>query len=201
MHPSSSAGSPAATLVVPAGSVLFDDAQPCLGLPQIERGRVKVFKSFPNGRELLLYHIDPGDSCIVSLACLFRGERYNARAVAETEVALRILPLAEVQLRLADPAFRADILGQFAQRMSELMTLVDAVVTHRLDQRLAVLLSQHGAECALTHQQLADQLGTVREIVSRLLRRFQDEGWVAGERGRIRILDSCALQRFGDLGH
>lgn len=188
-------------LVMPAGTILFDDAQPCQGLPQIEQGRVRVFKSFPNGRELLLYHIEPGDSCIVSLACLFTGDRYNARAVAETEVTGRILPISEVQARLAEPAFRDALLGQFARRLSELMALVDAVVTHRLDQRLATLLLQHGEESPFTHQQLADQLGTVREIVSRLLRRFQEEGWVAGERGRVRILDAAALQAFRDLGH
>ncbi|MDE3011548.1 MAG: Crp/Fnr family transcriptional regulator [Pseudomonadota bacterium] len=197
----SSPSSTPALLVVPAGTVLFDDGKPCRGLPQIERGRVKVFKTFANGRELLLYHIEPGDSCVVSLSCLFTGEHYNARAVAETEVALRILPLLAVSSRLAEPAFRDALIAQFAHRISELMALVDAVVTHRLDQRLATLLLQHGTACPLTHQQLADRLGTVREIVSRLMRRFQDEGWVAGERGLVRILDPEALRRFGDLGH
>jgi CRP/FNR family transcriptional regulator len=96
---------------------------------------------------------------------------------------------------LAQPAFRAWVLGLFAERMADLTALVDAVAFHRLDQRLAAALLGHGPELAVTHQQLADTLGTVREIVTRLLRRFEREGWVELGRERVRILDSAALRR------
>ena len=93
------------------------------------------------------------------------------------------------------PSFRDYVLGMFAQRMADLTSLVDAIAFHKLDRRLAAALLGHGQELAVTHQDLADRLGTVREIVTRLLRRFEREGWIQLARERIRIVDSAALRR------
>ena len=95
---------------------------------------------------------------------------------------------------LAQPAFRSFVLGLFAERMADLSALVDAVAFRRLDQRLAAALLGQGAELAVTHQKLAERLGTVREIVTRLLHRFEQEGWVELSRERIRVRDSAALR-------
>ena len=86
------------------------------------------------------------------------------------------------------------MLGLFAERMADLTGLIDAVAFHKLDQRLAGALLGRGQDLTLTHQQLADELGTVREIVSRLLRRFERDGWVALGREQITILNSAALR-------
>jgi CRP/FNR family transcriptional regulator len=95
---------------------------------------------------------------------------------------------------LETPAFRNDVLGLFAERMADLTGLIDAVAFRKLDQRLAGALLGHGTELLTTHQRLADELGTVREIVTRLLRRFEREGWVTLARERIHIRDSAALR-------
>ena len=95
---------------------------------------------------------------------------------------------------LDDSAFRDSILGLFSDRLADLTSLIDAVAFSRLDQRLAAALLGHGPEVATTHQRLADEIGTVREMVTRLLKRFEGEGWVALSRERIRILDSAALR-------
>ena len=181
---------------VPAGTVLFSEEQPCEGFPILEDGRVRVYKAFPNGRELLLYHIEPGQACIASIACLFGRGPYGVRAVAESPVTFKLVPPDAFHAALADPGFRQFVMHQFAQRLSDLLVLVDAVVTHRVDQRLAARLLAHGPDCTLTHQQLADELASVREIVTRVLRHFVEEGWVSVDRGHIRILDAEALRRF-----
>ena len=95
---------------------------------------------------------------------------------------------------LETPPFRDAVLGLFAERMADLTGLIDAVAFQRLDQRLAAALLGRGPDLALTHQELADELGTVREMVSRLLRRFEREGWVELARERIHIRDSAALR-------
>lgn len=179
----------------PAGTVLFAEGQSCAGFPILEQGRVRVYKAFATGRELLLYRLEPGDACIVSIACLFSQAPYSLHAVAETAVSVRIVPAEAFRGALGDAGFRDFVLHQFAQRLSDLLMVIDAVVTHRVDQRLAACLVAHGPDCRLSHQQLADELGSVREIVTRVLRRFADEGWVTPERGHVHILDAEALRR------
>ena len=179
----------------PAGTVLFAEGQSCTGFPILEQGRVRVYKAFATGRELLLYRLEAGDACIVSIACLFSQAPYSLHAVAETPVSVRIVPAEAFRAGLGDAGFRDFVLNAFAQRLSDLLGLIDAVVTHRVDQRLAARLVAHGPDCMLSHQQLADELGSVREIVTRMLRRFADEGWVTTERGHVHILDAEALRR------
>ena len=184
------------TMTVASGTVLFEEKQACPGMPIIDEGVVKVYKTFPNGRELLMYYLDPGQSCTASVACLFGTPLYNARAIAQTTVRMRMVPPDLFHASLADPQFQRFVMVQFAERLSDLMQLIDAIVTHRVDQRLAARLLAHGPDCTLTHQQLADELGSVREIVTRVLRQFVDQGWVSTERGHIRILTSEPMQRF-----
>ena len=181
---------------VPAGTVLFSEEQPCEGFPILKDGRVRVCKAFANGRELLLYHIEPGQACIASIAGLFGRGLYSVRAVAESPVTFKLVPPDAFHAALAEPGFRQFVMSQFAQRLSDLLVLVDAVVTHRVDQRLAARLLAHGPDCTSTHQQLADELASVREIVTRVLRHFVEEGWVSVDRGHIRILDAEALRGF-----
>ena len=184
------------TMTVAAGSVLFEEKQACPGMPIIDEGVVKVYKTFPNGRELLMYYLDAGQTCTASVACLFGTPLYNARAVAKTSVTMRLVPAELFHACLRDPDFQRFVMVQFAERLSDLMALIDAIVTHRIDQRLAARLLAHGPDCTLTHQQLADELGSVREIVTRIVRQFVDQGWVASERGHIRILQPEPMQRF-----
>ena len=181
---------------VPTGSVLFSEQQPCEGFPILADGRVKVYKAFPNGRELLLYHIEPGQACVASIACLFGNSAYDARAVAESPVTFKLVPPDAFHAALNDSGFRRFVLKEFAHRLSDLLALVDAVVSHRVDQRLAARLLDHGPDCALTHQQLADELASVREIVTRVLRHFVAKDWVSVDRGHIRILDAEGLRKF-----
>lgn len=185
---------PALPMSVPAGTVLFTENTPCQGFPLVLGGEIKVARNSSDGRSLELYRVVPGELCLVSSACLFRTQPLSAHGVT-TRASTLLLIAPDVFTRwLETPAFRNEVLGLFAERMADLTMLIDAVAFQRLDQRLATALLGRGPELALTHQALADELGTVREIVSRLLRRFEREGWVSLSRERIHIRDSAALR-------
>jgi CRP/FNR family transcriptional regulator, anaerobic regulatory protein len=179
---------------VPAGTIMFDAHTPCAGFPLIMKGTVKVLQRYPNGRELPLYRVQPGESCLLSGSCLLGHVDYTATGIAETDVEVLSLPAADFHALIAgDEAFRRHVFSLFGQRLAALLQLVEAIAYQKLDQRLAALLLAKGDAVHLTHQGLADELGTVREIVSRLLRMFEDRGWVDLTRELIRVKDRAAL--------
>jgi CRP/FNR family transcriptional regulator len=138
----------------------------------------------------------PGELCLVSSACLFRTQPLSAHGITTKASTLMLIPADIFSRWLETPAFRNEVLGLFAERMADLTSLVDAVAFHKLDRRLAAALLGRGQQLSLTHQALADELGTVREIVTRLLRRFEREGWVALGREQIHVLNSAALREL-----
>lgn len=185
-------------LDVPAGTTLFREAEACRGFPLVVEGEVRVSRSASNGRELELYRVQPGEMCLASTSCLFLHTPLNARGVAVRSTHLTLLPPDLFQAALAQPAFRNFVMGLFASRLTELTTLVEAVAFQRLDARLANALLGHGTQVRTTHQALADGLGTVREIVTRLLHRFEREGWVELSRECITVRDSAALRQLSN---
>ena len=184
---------------VRAGTVLFDAHTPCGGFPLVLSGTVKVLQRYPNGRELPLYRVRPGESCLLSGSCLLGDSDYTASGIAETDVELLILPAEDFHALIAsDAAFRHHVFHLFGERLATLLSLVEAIAYQKLDQRLAVLLLAKGDPVHATHQALADELGSVREIVSRLLRSFEDRGWVDVARERIKIVDRPALAALAE---
>lgn len=181
-------------LSVPAGTTLFREHEDCQGFPMVISGEVRVSRSGANGRELELYRVTPGEMCLVSSAGLFAHQPLTAHGVATSATSLCLLPPADFEAALADPGFRSYVLGLFASRMADLTALIEAVAFQRLDSRLAATLLGHGQQVRVTHQALADELGTVREIVTRLLHRFEREGLVELSRECITIRDSAALR-------
>ena len=190
---------------VPTGTVLFSENAPCQGFPLVLAGEVKVSRNSGDGRSLELYRVVPGELCLVSSACLFRTQPMSAHGVTTKPTTLLLVAPDIFQRWLETPAFRDEVLGLFAERMADLTSLVDAVAFHKLDRRLAGALLGRGPQLNLTHQALADDLGTVREIITRLLRRFEREGWVALGREQIQIINGPALRELAsslsDFGH
>jgi CRP/FNR family transcriptional regulator len=183
----------------PAGTPMFDEHSPCSGFPLVLAGSIRVLQRYPNGRELQLYRVKPGESCLLSGSCLLGHSNYVASGIAETEVELLILPPALFQALIAeDESFRRHVFEVFGERLAALMQVVEAIAYQKLDQRLAALLVGRttDSEIHATHQALADDLGSVREIVSRLLRSFEDRGWVDLGRERVRIVDRAALENL-----
>ena len=186
---------PAQLLTVPAGTMLFDERQPCQGFPFVLAGAVRVAKAAANGRELPLYRVLPGETCIITSSCLLGHADYNARGVTEGITELVFLPRPQFDALLASPPFRDFVFGLFAERIVELMQLVEEVAFRKLDQRLAALLLGKGQRLHVTHQQLADELGSVREMVTRLLKGFAGQRLVALGREQVEILDPAGLRK------
>ena len=179
------------------GAVLFIPRQPCEGFPLVLKGCVKVSKTSASGREIVLYRVDAGEACIMSGGCLLGTAVYSATATVEGDVALLAMPAALFQQLILESApFRSFVFDMYGQRLGEIMELVEEIAFRRLDARLANLLAHRGPIVAETHQKLADELGSVREVVSRTLRSFEQRGWIKTERERITVVDPGALQQL-----
>ena len=192
---------PQAVMKIPAGSQVFAEHQPCRGFPLLLEGTIKVVKQAASGRELLLYRVAPGGSCIISSSCLLGHSDYNARGIAETPLTLLALPVPSfATLMIESTLFRDFVFHLSAERISELMQLVEEVAFARLDQRLAkLILARNEVSLSVTHQQLADELGSVREIVSRLLKGFAAQGLVSLGREQLSITDRDGLQKLASV--
>ena len=187
------------TLSLPSGATVFDERQPCRGFPFVMSGAIRVLKLSATGRELPLYRVLAGESCIITSSCLLGHADYNARGVTEGATTLALLPRELFDEMLGEPAFRDFVFSLFSERMAELMQLVEEVAFRKLDQRLAALLLGKGRMVHATHQQLADELGSVREIVSRLLKGFAEQGLLRLGREQVEVLDPAGLRRVASV--
>lgn len=177
-----------------AKTVLFDANQRCGGFPLVIDGTVRVVKSGPNGREILLYRVDAGDSCVLSGGCLMADVQLSATGIADTEVTIATIPPALFRELLAhEPEFQRYVFAMVNARLAEVMELIEEVAFRKLDSRLAQLLIHRGPVLQETHQRIAEELGSVREIVSRLLSNFESRGWVKLARERVTVVDPKAL--------
>lgn len=179
---------------LPAQQRLFDEGAPCQGFPLVLRGEVRVARGSVQGRSIELYRVTPGELCVASTSCLFGHTALVAHGATTEPTELAVLSPAAFARWTAHEPFRRYVFALFADRLADLMALAEAVAFQRLDQRLAAALLGHGAAVSATHQALADSLGTVREIVTRLLKRFERAGWVRLGRERIELLDAAALR-------
>ena len=184
----------AQTVQVDAGTVLFEERSPCRGFPFVLDGEVRVARGSAQGRSIELYRVAPGEVCVVSASCLFGHGTLAAHGVAMQATRLLIVAPAGFEAWAEHEPFRRYVFSIFADRLADLMELAEAIAFQRLDQRLAAALLGHGTTVHATHQALADELGTVREIVSRLLKRFARSGWIVAGRERIELRDASALR-------
>lgn len=186
----------------PAGTVLFQAGQPCEELVLLSRGSVRVRMVSEQGREIQLYRVAPGETCVMSIACLMGEDVFQAEGIAETDIAGRAIRRQTFRDLLgASPAFRDAVLAVQTRRIHDLVGLVDALAFRHAEARLAACLvdrASRGQFVEETHQQLALDIGTAREVVSRRLKGFEREGLVRLERGRIQVLD---LARLRGLAH
>ena len=181
-------------LEVDSGTRLFEAGNPCIGFPLVLEGEIRVTHQSSLGRSLELYRVVPGEICIVSCAGLLSHRPLIADGIALQRSRLALLSVPLFNLWSEHPPFRQFVFGMFADRLRDLMAVVDAVAFQRLDCRLADYLLGHGRVVHATHQGIAEELGTVREMVTRLLNRFESGGAVALARERIEILDAVLLR-------
>lgn len=183
---------------VPAGRRIFEPGRAPESFLLLLEGTVRVQQISEAGREIVLYRVSAGESCMLTTACLLGHHDYSAEAVAETDLRAIALPRNTFdELMARSVTFRRFVFAAFTARITNLFRLVEEVAFARMDIRLAhklVELAQGQPTIAVTQQQLAAELGTAREVVGRVLGELHRRGWVTSTRGQINITDRPALE-------
>ncbi len=190
-------------ITLPAGEALFREGDPCTHFLMVLSGTVRVQMLSEQGREIVLYRVAAGQTCVLTTACLLGDRAYNAQGVVETAVSALLLPASSFRKLLADsPAFRDFVFAAYGTRLSDLLLVVEEVAFRRIDARLAAFLVEHAGsrELAVTHRRLAVELGTAREVISRQLKELERRGWIRTSRGRITIVRPDALTDLAGTG-
>jgi CRP/FNR family transcriptional regulator, anaerobic regulatory protein len=187
---------------IPAGTVVFHEASPCKNFMWLLEGRVRVFRNSEEGREVTVYRVSPGELCLLSLNSLLNDGGYPASATSETDTK-GLMITAEQFHHLMDHSrgFRNYVLQALVERLTDVISLASDVTFRRLDLRLACLLGQQfersgGSPLKITHADLACELGTTREVISRILKEFERQQCISLNRGMIQLVSQDGLEWF-----
>ena len=182
------------------GTLVFSEGLPISTIPLVQEGRVRVFSSTPGGDEITLYEIGAGQTCVLAAASVLTHRDYPAIAIAETKVSAWLVPSGRfLELFGHDPEFQRSVFDLLTGRLAVVMGLVGQVAFQPMQVRLAAYLSQRADQAGVlheTHSQIATNLGTAREVVSRLIEDMERNGAVHAARGRVQILNRTLLSRL-----
>tara|TARA_R110002111_G_scaffold130148_2_gene194967 strand:- start:491 stop:1159 length:669 start_codon:yes stop_codon:yes gene_type:complete len=182
------------------GTVIFGPGNPAENLLLLVSGTVRVQQLSDAGREIVLYRVHAGESCVLTTACLLAFEDYSAEGIAETDVEAVLIPRDTFdELMSVSKAFRAFVFEAYSKRITDLFMVIEEFAFKRMDIRVAqklLELKDATSVLRLTHQQLAIELGTAREVISRQLKEFERRGWLSLSRGEIELHDADAIGRL-----
>lgn len=182
----------------PIGTIGYREGGACGAYVMRLAGQSRVYKMSTSGREILLYRVAAGETCVITTTCLLGHSNYPASTIVEEAIRDVIIPSAAFnQLMIDSAVFRRFVMTNYGVLISDLIVLLDEVAFHSLDARLAkLLLDANSSTISRTHQLMADELGTAREVVSRQLKRFEQKSWVALGRGHVEISNRAALEKL-----
>jgi CRP/FNR family transcriptional regulator len=186
---------------MPEGTVIFGPGKSPENMLLLLRGTVRVQQLAENGREVVLYRVTAGESCVMTTACMLAYEDYTAEGIAETDVVAAAIPRSVFDDLLASSReFRTFVFTAYSRRMTDLFHVIEDIAFRRMDIRLAQKIVERADTGVLkaTHAQLAAELGTAREVISRQLAEFQRRGWVTLGRGTVEIVDCDALRQLAE---
>jgi CRP/FNR family transcriptional regulator, anaerobic regulatory protein len=189
---------------IPKGKIISVEGDNCISFPFVVSGKIRVHKSAESGRDITLYRLERGDSCILTASCIISKKKFPAISVAETDTQVISIP-SEMILEWIEKYdfWRKYIFDLLSSRLASIISVVEEVAFRNVDIRLAdhlfKLYEQFGKEIATTHQLLASDLGTSREVVSRLLKDLENENILLISRGKIKILDADSLKKKSSL--
>jgi CRP/FNR family transcriptional regulator len=187
---------------IPKGAILFRAGDAAQGFVVVLAGRIEVHLTSRSGREILLYAVEPGQSCVQTTLGLMADEPYSGEALAVTESRVVMIPRA-LFLRLLDsePGFRGFVFSALGRRMQDVTRLLEQVAFASIESRLAAALLELSEDNLVhaTQAELAARIGSAREVVTRRLDAFQRAGWVTTDRGTVRLLDPTSLLQAANL--
>lgn len=190
----------ATLMAIPAGHTIASEGSECQQLALVLSGKVRVYKLADSGREITLYRITPGDSCVLTASCIMSDNHFPAIAQTESEVEAIIIPanLAQDWLTQSKP-WCGFVFGLVSRRLGEVIAMLEDIAFHHMDERLAaylIALASQGEQHEITHQQIASDLGTTREVISRILKDFEGKALISGGRGKLTITNLEGLQHY-----
>jgi len=189
-----------AVVTVPQGTVIFGPGKSPENLLLLLEGRVRVQQVSEGGREIVLYRVEAGQSCVLTTACLLAHEDYSAEGIAETDIRAVAIPRTVFdELVSQSIAFRNFIFTAYSRRITDLFQVIEDIAFQRVDIRLAqklLELARRSDQVRATHQQLSVELGTAREVISRQLGEFQRRGWIAQSRGVVELINRTGLEKL-----
>lgn len=190
--------SAARIIEAPIGTIGYHEGAACNAYVMRLAGQSRVYKMSTSGREILLYRVQAGETCVITTTCLLGNSDYPASTIVEEAITDVLIPAkAFEQLMVDSKVFRQYVMQNYGALISDLIVLLDEVAFQTLDARLAkVLFDCKTASITKTHQQLADELGTAREVVSRQLKRLETKGILKLGRGLIHVVNSSALEEI-----
>ena len=187
-----------------AGTVVHNGSLDCLGLLIIRSGQLRVYALSGEGREITLYRLFDHDICLFSASCVMPDIQFEVIIEAEKDTKMWVIPSCLFKQLMEQSAPVANYVNQLmSSRFSDVMWLMEQIMWKSFDKRLAgFLLEESGLEgtpsLKMTHERIANHLGTAREVVTRMLRYFQSEGMVRLSRGEITITDEKALRKLAE---
>ncbi|MBC9795439.1 Crp/Fnr family transcriptional regulator [Sinomicrobium weinanense] len=179
---------------VPEGFQLMDIGEPIKGMPLILDGAIKILREDEKGNELLLYFIERGDTCAMTLSCCVGRAKSEIRAVAETDTTLVMIPVEKMESWMAAyKSWRQFILQSYHDRLMEMLDTIDSIAFLKMDERLLRHLRDkamitHDDVIQTTHQEIAQDLNTSRVVVSRLLKKLENQGKIQLHRNSIKVI-------------
>lgn len=185
--------------ILPPGQTVFHAGSACDNYLLVTAGSVRVQLLTESGREVVLYRVRPGETCVLTTSCLMAGQAYPAEGLTDTEVEAMVLGRGAFDDAIQRSAvFRQFVFDNFAQRLAQVIARMEEVSFGAIDARLAALLLQGDTVLKTTHQELATELGSAREVVSRHLKRFEQHGWIRLSRGIVEVLEPRSLAKLRD---
>ncbi|MGD1921427.1 MAG: Crp/Fnr family transcriptional regulator [Pleurocapsa sp.] len=187
-----------------AGEFICMEGDICHHLPLVISGSARVYKIGANGREITLYHLERGDSCIMTASCIISQKAFPAFAIAETEVEAFIIPANSLRTWVRySPIWQEYIFGILAQRLANVIEIVEEVAFGQLDCRIAAyLINKSGSKLKtvrITHEAISQELGSSREVISRILKTWEKQGFLSLSRGKIEFENWSELEKIAQL--
>ena len=189
-------------LQVSAGTIVHNGQMDCLGLVLIEKGQLRVYTLSEEGREVTLYRLFDRDICLFSASCVMPDVQFEVVIEAEKDCSLWVVPSCLFKNLMEESAPVANYANALiSSRFSEVMWLMEQIMWRSFDKRLAAFLLEESAledsnTLRITHEKIANHMGTAREVVTRMLRYFQAEGMVKLTRGTVELTDSAKLRKL-----
>lgn len=185
--------------ILPKGTAVFNEGDQCSGVAFVLKGSIRVSKVGKSGREVILYRVGSGNSCVLTIASVLSNISYPATATVEEDVEVILVPVQLFKAMMtSNLELQQFVYKLISERLLNVLSLIDEIIFRKIDERLIEFLLKKalkdGDIIEMTHEELSIQLGTAREVISRIMKGFERDGCIQLSRGKVRIINRLCLE-------